>query len=84
MQIKELNQILEHLEMDLRTVKNENYHPRCHDLLEMIVSEDIPELIAFVKKVNHLFDYTLPDGSGDQYRGFKICHESLKKDLYGQ
>lgn len=79
MRIEQIN----NLENDINLLIIDNFHPRHRDLMNIAIREDVLELIKFAKKVHELFNYELPPGSGDQYRGFKICHESLKKDLYG-
>lgn len=42
------------------------------------------QLLEFIEKVNKVFKDPLPEGTGDQYRGFKACFETLKREIYDQ
>lgn len=85
MEITEFTRRLEYLKADLEIVKKDNYHPRCHDLLEMIVTEEVPELIKFVEKVNKIFEGNPKDIYEDGYvEGYIQCYIDLKKDIYGK
>lgn len=75
-------EVLKNLKSDLNVIKNDKYHPRVHDLLNIVISEDIPSLILFVEKVNKIFSKQLPEATGDQFRGFKCAFETLKREIY--
>lgn len=76
------NELLDNLEADLYILTKDKFHPKHDDLANMVFNEDIPELIKFARKVNETFSTKLPDGTGDQYRGFKIAFETLKRAIY--
>lgn len=82
--IEEFNRILEYLKADLEIIKRDKYHERCHDLLNMVMYEEVPALIQFVEKVNKAFSVEIPEATGDQYRGFKCAIETLKRVIYGK
>jgi hypothetical protein len=80
--IDEFNKRLEYLETDLKLVKKEEYNPRCHDLLNILVLEEVPELIRFIKHINECFNGKYPNGTGNQHQGAKDCYNTLKDLIY--
>lgn len=76
------NKLLDNLETDINLCKKENYHINCHNLLEMLMSEDIPELIKFARKVNEVLDKEIGPTSGDYMSGFKEGIQQVKRSIY--
>jgi len=84
MEIADLNALLQYLKGDLEIIKRDKYHERCHDLLNMVIYEQVPALIEFMERVNKAFSTELPEATGDQFRGFKCAVETLKREIYGK
>jgi hypothetical protein len=82
MKIETMEKILDFLEEDTKQCIKDEYHARCHDLLNVIMYEELPELIKFVRKVNKALNTPLPNGTGDNYHGFKMAIETLKREIY--
>lgn len=82
MKIETMNAILDYVEGDIKTCVKDQYHPKCHDLLNILLLEEVPALIAHIRRLNKSLSTPLPSGTGDNYHGFKMALETLKRELY--
>lgn len=70
------------LRYDLEVVFNEQYHPRVHDLLNILVLEEIPELIQKIENVYKFIGQCEESvGSGTAFDSFKETIDSLKRAI---
>ncbi len=76
------NKLLDNLETDINLLIKDKFHPKHVDLMNITIGEEVLELIKFARKVNDVFEKPLPLGTNDQYRGFKACFETLKREIY--
>lgn len=73
-------EMLNNLEKDCKTVLQ---HPNNNlDLLNMVLSEDVPELIKIARRVAKAFKDPLPDGTGQVHQGYCDAICSLRKEIY--
>jgi hypothetical protein len=82
--LEELNRSLEYLKADLEIIKKDEYHPKCHDLLNMIILEEVPALIEFIQKVNKNFTGNIKESTGPYMLGQIDCYKMLKRNIYGE
>jgi hypothetical protein len=73
---------LKNLKEDLQTCVKAQYHISVHDLLSMLLIEEIPELIKFVERVNNTFEKDLGDVTGDYMKGYKDGVAQVKREIY--
>ena len=83
MDIKDWHRILEYLKTDLKLVKDSEYHVSVHDLLNMMVLEEIPMLIEFIERVNSHFSVEMPKNpTGPYAKGYMDSYNDSKRNLY--
>jgi hypothetical protein len=71
---------LDNLEKDCKTVLTRPDHNR--DLLNMILSEDVPELINFARRVSNALE-TMPKSAAGMYvEGYYMAIMDLRKAIY--
>lgn len=75
---------IENLKKDIKILVDNKYHPRCHDLLNMVLLEDIPELIKFIEKVTKSLDVELPHPTGQFQKGEAEAINSIRREIYGE
>lgn len=73
--------ILDNLESDLEILKKDKSNNQ--DLKNMVFNEDLPELIAFARKVNSAFKDIPPEAFSGYCSGYRDCYEALKREIYG-
>lgn len=75
------NQLLDNLEKDLKTLVQDNFHPRNQDLINMVFLEDLPELIKFARKVHKAIDIKHLDSTGGYDAGFLHGMLQIKREI---
>ena len=71
---------LNNLQKDCETILK---HPSHHsDLLNIVLTEDVMELIKFARKVSNVFKRPLKEGSGDQYIGYVDTVNTLREEIF--
>lgn len=76
-------QFLNNIETDIKQCFNDQYHIKCHQLLNILVLEEIPALIEFVRKVDKSVNLNIPEVSGDYQNGYKDAILQIKREIYG-
>jgi hypothetical protein len=80
-QMKYFSICLEHVEKDCKTILS---HPINNtDLLNIVLSEDIPELINFARRVSNALETSITATSGDYMKGYLDAIKQLRKEIYG-
>jgi hypothetical protein len=79
--ITKFQERLTNLEKDCKTILE---HPNSNsDLQNMVLSEDVPELIKFARKVDKAFQAPLIDATGMYSDGYRDAIMQLRKEIYG-
>lgn len=79
--ITKFDQRLNNLEKDCDTVLT---HPtRNSDLLNMVLTEDVPELLKFARKVSEVFKRPVPEGCGEHFKGYVDAIHELEREIFG-
>lgn len=73
---------LKELEKDLKDCFNLQYHPECHNLLNILVLEEIPQLIEFARKVNKAFIMDIKYCSSDYQKGYIDAVNQLIREIF--
>lgn len=76
---------LNNLEKDLKTIIDDNFHPRQQDLMNICLREDVFELIKFAKKIQEAFYNPPPDHNyfyPNYMSGYQDCFNDLKREIY--
>jgi hypothetical protein len=75
-------EMLDNLEADCKTVLS---HPNNNsDLLNIVLSEDVPELIKFARTVDKALESILNPTSGEFSKGYAQAMIDLRKEIYGR
>lgn len=73
---------LKELENDLKLCFKTQYHSECHNLLNILVLEEIPQLIEFTKKVNKAFKNIPENVQGTYQMGYIDAINQLKREIF--
>lgn len=79
--VTKFDQRLNNLEKDAKTILVKPEHHL--DLLNMVLSEDVPELIKFARRVSEVFKRPIPEGCGEQYQGYIDTIANLEREIFG-
>jgi len=77
-----LKEYIRNLKKDTDILIKEKLHPRTSDLQMMIMTEDLPEILKFLKKVNKVFTYKTPEVSGNYSKGFWDGINQIKDEIF--
>lgn len=78
---KLLIQYIKNLTEDTNLLIRDNLHPKHIELQKMVIYEDIPEIIKFLKKVQKVLNFKKPYNTGamkNYYDGI----EQIKREIY--
>jgi hypothetical protein len=75
-------EILDNLEKDCKTVLTRPDHNM--DLLNMVLSEDVPELINFARRVYNALETASKPATGLYFDGYHDALIQLRKEIYGR
>ena len=79
-----LKEYIRNLEKDIGIITKEKYHQRCHDLMQMVFLEDLPEILKMLKKVNKVFDIKTPKTTGSYQKGYYDGIEQIERELFDE
>lgn len=74
-------EFLKNLETDLKDCIDTKFHPECYNLLNILLLEEVPVLIEFVRKVNKVLDQKIPRATDDYYWGYADALDQVKREL---
>lgn len=74
-------EFLKNLETDIKDCILLKYHPECHNLLNILLSEEVPELIKYVRKIHKVLEQKIPVATGDYYWGYADALEQVKREI---
>lgn len=78
---KLLKYYLRNFKKDLKILKDNKFRDRTKDLMVMVLSEDVPEIVKFVRNVVKVIDYE-PYGTGDYCAGYKDALNDIRRRIY--
>lgn len=65
-----LKEYIRNLEKDTKILIKEKCHPRTSDLQMMVMTEDLPEILKFLKNINKVLNFKTPDVTGEYSNGY--------------
>ncbi len=77
-------EMLDNLEKDCKTIMDRPAYYATGDLLNMVLSEDVPELINFARRVSNALKNTMIPDDSDYCIGYYDAIDQIKKDIYGR
>jgi len=80
----QLKNYIRNLEDDTELIIKENLHPRCNDLMQMVMKEDLPEILKFLQQVYRVFDFELPDKDNSYTRGYNDGIKQIESEIFDE
>jgi len=77
-----LIQYINNLTKDSDLLIRDNLHPKHIELQQMVIREDIPEVIKFLKKVYKALNFEKSAVTGQMMKGYFEGMEQIKKEIY--
>lgn len=78
----QLKETIRNLKKDTVLLIEENLHPRCNDLMQMVMKEDLPEILKFLQQVYRVFDFELPDKDNSYTRGYNDGIKQIESEIF--
>lgn len=80
----ELKEYIRNLEKDVGILKKEQCHARTSDLQMMVMTEDLPELLKFVKQVQRVFNFEMPEVTGNYSKGYYDGIRQVESEIFNE
>jgi hypothetical protein len=77
-------EMLDNLEADCKTILDRPAVYATGDLLNIVLSEDVPELIKFARTVDKALESILNPTAGEFSKGYAQAMMDLRKEIYGR
>lgn len=79
-----LKEYIRNLEKDTKILIKEKCHPRTSDLQMMVMTEDLPEILKFLKKVDKVFKIKSPIVEGKYMTGYRDAIDQVERELFDE
>lgn len=80
----QLKEYIRNLQKDTEILKKENCHPRTSDLQMMVMTEDLPEILKFLKQVQRVFNFQKPDPDNNYSKGYNDGIKQLESEIFDE
>ena len=79
-----LKEYIRNLDKDTKILTKEKCHPRTADLQMMVMTEDLPEIVKFLKQVQRVFHFEKPDTDNAYTRGYNDGIRQLESEIFDE
>lgn len=76
--------MIKSLKKDIKILVKNKYAERTHDLLNMVMLEEIPELIKFLEHVNKVVNEEIGDVTDQYMKGYKDACEQIRREIFNE
>lgn len=80
----QLKEYIRNLEKDTAILKEEKCHPRTADLQMMVMTEDLPEILKFLKQVYRVFHFQTPDPDNNFTKGYNAGIKQIESEIFNE